>query len=32
MQDDIGNGNSYGFFWELSVKVVMVNGGGNYWF
>ncbi len=29
-QDDIGNGNSHGSLRELSVKAVMVNGGGNH--
>ncbi|GAR44895.1 hypothetical protein NGUA14_00007 [Salmonella enterica] len=29
-QDDIGNGNSHGSLRELSVKTVMVNGGGNH--
>ncbi|ELP09941.1 hypothetical protein SEEA9517_21720 [Salmonella enterica subsp. enterica serovar Agona str. 400095 17] len=29
-QDDIGNGNSHGSLRELSVKSVMVNGGGNH--
>ncbi len=29
-QDDVGNGNSHGSLRELSVKAVMVNGGGNH--
>ncbi|GAR61314.1 hypothetical protein NGUA15_03104 [Salmonella enterica] len=29
-QDDVGNGNGHGFLRELSVKAVMVNGGGNH--
>ncbi|ESF08499.1 hypothetical protein SEEU8388_10325 [Salmonella enterica subsp. enterica serovar Muenchen str. ATCC 8388] len=31
-QDDVGNGNSHGSLRELSVKAVMVNGGGNHRF
>ncbi|CNT73828.1 Uncharacterised protein [Salmonella enterica subsp. enterica serovar Bovismorbificans] len=29
-QDDVGNGNGHGSLRELSVKAVMVNGGGNH--